>query len=475
MEMPSARLPKQRLPGHGLPARDGYSLEPMELTGTKDDATAPPPHKTETTVGNVFISNYPPYSFWTPEHVPSVLRLLDRPPSSPPALGIYAHIPFCRKRCDFCYYKVYTDKNSQDVHRYLAAMIDEIERYARQPYLRDRLPRFVYFGGGTPSYLSVEQLERLFEGMRRAFPWDAAEEITFECEPGTLQESKIKALKDLGVTRLSLGVENFDADLLELNNRAHRAKEIFRAYEYAREVGFDQINIDLIAGMVGETDKNWKRCIEQTLALKPDSVTIYQMEIPYNTTIYQRMMEGGKEVAPVADWQTKRRWTAEAFAEMEKHGFIVGSAYTVKNNDRVQFQYRDALWTGADLLPIGVSSFGHFAGVHLQNEHRFEDYVARVEKGELPILRALPLTAEEKLIRQFILLIKLGRLDAGRFRRDFGVDVLERFAAPLRSLVEEGVARIEGDVVTLSRDGLLKVDSFLPRFFLPQHQNARYA
>src|SRR5207245_8864273 len=191
-----------------------------------------------------------------------------------------------------------------------------------------REPNFIYFGGGTPSYLSVAQLQHLTDGMKAFLPWDEVEEVTFECEPGTLTDHKLKALRDLGVTRLSLGVENLDDHILEIKGRAHHSKEITRAYAFARQVGFPQINIDLIAGMVEETEANWRECVRRTIELSPDSVTIYEMEIPYNTTIYKRMKAEGKLAAPVADWETKRGWVSYAFQVLEKAGYRLGSAYT---------------------------------------------------------------------------------------------------------------------------------------------------
>ena len=181
----------------------------------------------------------------------------------------------------------------------------------------------------------------------------------------------------MGVTRLSLGVENFDDHVLEINGRAHHSKEIERAYAYARELGFPQVNIDLIAGMVEETEENWRACVSKTIEMSPDSVTIYQMEVPYNTTIFQRMKAEGKLEAPVADWDTKRRWVAYAFEELERAGYSVGSAYTaVKNKETATFLYRDRLWAGADLLGLWVASFGHVGGTHFQNQHDFDPYVA---------------------------------------------------------------------------------------------------
>jgi len=428
-----------------------------------------------TTVGNYFISNYPPFSFWTPGEVGALERRLRRGPEPGTALGLYVHLPFCRKRCDFCYFKVYTDKNAAQIRRYLDALERELELYAGTPLVAGRSPRFVYFGGGTPSYLSSEQLQELFDGLRARLPWsDATEEVAFECEPGTLQEGKVRLLRDLGVTRLSLGVENFDADILEANNRAHRAAEIDRAWGYVRAAGFPQVNIDLIAGMVGETEDNWARCIERTIELDPESVTIYQMEVPYNTTIYQRMREGHQESAPVADWETKRRWVTEAFARLEAAGYRIGSAYTAYKPP-ASFLYRDALWQGADMLALGVSSFGHLGGVHFQNEHTFDAYVARVEAGERPVSRALEPSADERLIREFVLQLKLGHLDPAPFRAKFGVDVLTRFAEPLRLHQAAGYLTIGADGIRATREGLLRIDTLLPAFFLERHKNARYA
>ncbi len=439
-------------------------------------AHKPPPQDKETTAGNYFVSNYPPFSFWKPEAVTELFAALERPPRPGNPLGLYIHIPFCRKRCHFCYFKVYTDKNAAQIHGYIEAILQELKIYAAKPFVGGRKPNFVYFGGGTPSYLSVAQLEHLTNGIKALLPWDEAEEVAFEAEPGTLTDQKLKALRDIGVTRLSLGVENFNDHILEVNGRAHKSKEIDRAYAYARELGFPQINIDLIAGMVEETEENWRDCVRKTIERSPDSVTIYQMEVPFNTTIYKQMKAEGKLVAPVADWETKRRWVAYAFSELEKAGYSVGSAYTaVRDKAKTKFVYRDRLWAGADLLSLGVASFGHINGVHYQNEHNFEPYLQAVEAGRLPVYRAISPTAEELLIREFVLQLKLGEVRRSYFQNKFGIDPRQRFATAFATLQDWGFLSIDGDAVRLNREGLLEVDRLLHEFFLPQHKNARYA
>jgi oxygen-independent coproporphyrinogen III oxidase len=435
-----------------------------------------PQLQTQTTVGNYFVSNYPPFSFWKPELVGELDVALNRAPRPGTDFGLYVHIPFCRKRCHFCYFKVYTDKDSAAVRRYIDAVISELRIYGSKPFVGGRKPSFVYFGGGTPSYLSVDQLKHLVSEMQSVLPWTEIEEVTFEAEPGTLTDHKLKAIRDLGITRLSLGVENFDDHILEINGRAHHSKEIARAYEYARHVGFPQINIDLIAGMVEETEENWKECVRKTIAMAPDSVTIYEMEIPYNTTIYKQMKAEAKLVAPVADWETKRHWVDYAFRELEKVGYQVASAYTaVKDRSKTKFLYRDRLWAGADLLSLGVASFGHIGGVHYQNHHDFDVYVSRIHSGDLPIYRALTPTDDERFIRELILQLKLGSISRRYFESKFGADPVQRFEQPVRTLKDWGYLSVAGDEVRLSRDGLLQVDRLLHEFFLPEHRNARYA
>src|SRR6188508_2616227 len=182
---------------------------------------------TKTEVGSYFISNYPPFSQWRTEELHEIQAALASPPTRETPLGLYLHIPFCRKRCKFCYFRVYTDKNGGDVETYVSALSREIELVSKLPIMGQRPFRFVYFGGGTPSFLSGKQLTSLVDRLRANINWDQAEEVTFECEPGTLSETKITTLKELGVTRLSLGIENFSDALLEENGRAHLSKEVY--------------------------------------------------------------------------------------------------------------------------------------------------------------------------------------------------------------------------------------------------------
>src|SRR3954453_21387396 len=143
----------------------------MSSTTINPERPLAPPLQKETTVGNYFVSNYPPFSFWKQDQVRELSAALERPPGPGVPLGIYMHIPFCRKRCHFCYFKVYTDKDSAAIRGYIEALLSEMRLYASKPFIGGRKPDFVYFGGGTPSYLSVDQLKHLTDGMKQFIPW----------------------------------------------------------------------------------------------------------------------------------------------------------------------------------------------------------------------------------------------------------------------------------------------------------------
>src|SRR5213596_2202038 len=152
----------------------------------------------QTEVGSYFVATYPPFSVWTKDDVERVARpAIDRAPAPGVPLGLYLHIPFCRKRCHFCYFRVYTDKNAQEVEDYLDVLVREFELYSRLPAIAGRHLNFVYFGGGTPSFLSTRQLESLVSRLSAIAAWKDAEEITFECEPGTLSETKLSAIRQM--------------------------------------------------------------------------------------------------------------------------------------------------------------------------------------------------------------------------------------------------------------------------------------
>jgi oxygen-independent coproporphyrinogen-3 oxidase len=433
-----------------------------------------PPLPVETTVGNYFISNYPPYSTWQPELIPEFESVLTKPPTQRVPLSLYVHLPFGRQRCHYCYFRVYPHMPKAEVDHYIASVLKEFSLYRDCATFQGRPFESVYFGGGTPSYLSADQVRRLLSGLQDAGPWCEVEECTFECEPGTITREKLQVVKQLGVTRITLGFQSLNDDILERNGRWARAAECLRAWEWVRELGFPEVNLDLMAGMAGETDETWRGTVQKAVELRPDCATIYQMELTYNSLFYADI-KAGKPVS-LADWPTKRRWLNEALQAFEAAGYAVGSGYMAVRDPqhwRLVFTVNH-FWHGADLLALGESAFGHLQGVHYQNVDTFQQYTGMVAAGRRPLRRARRLTGEEKLRRELVLQLKTGALDAAYFRLKFNVELTERFHEQFALLSENELLEIHGDDIRLTRTGLLQVDWLLPNFYLPEHVGIRY-
>ena len=427
----------------------------------------------EPLVGNYYVAAYPPFSVWQPEQIPALEAALQHPAPAAP-LGLYLHVPFCQKKCDYCYYLSYVGQKAATVNRYLEAAVEELSRYASLPAVQGRRVSFVYFGGGTPSSLSSDQFRFLADGLCGSLDWNGVEEVTFECAPRSVRREFLETLRDNRVTRLSMGVQSFDDELLQLNGRVHLVEDVLRSYELIRKTGFNCVNLDLMVGLMGETAEKWRDSVRRMIELGPESVTIYQTEIPHNTQLYRDLKAGTLPAAPVS-WSEKRNRLAYAFEELERAGYTVVSAYNaVKDPQRHRFLYQHYLWHGADMLGLGVASFGYFGGAHYQNAVTLENYLDAVEQGRLPIQRAFRLSAHDQLVREFVLQLKLGAVSVTEFREKFDRDVTKLFARALRVLAAEGFLTCLEDEVRLTRDGLLHADWLLPYFFDPQYRHVRY-
>jgi oxygen-independent coproporphyrinogen-3 oxidase len=388
---------------------------------------------------------------------------------------LYVHLPFCLQRCQYCYYLSYADKSGEQIDRYLDALTTELEIYSRMPALKGRSVDFVYFGGGTPSLLSASRIHQLLTRIKTLFPWNSAREVTFECAPKTVTETKLKELHAAGITRVSLGVQQLDDEVLERNGRIHLVRDVERAYSEIRRFHFRTVNIDLMVGMVGETDTSFRESLERIIDMQPESITIYQLEIPLNTPLYRALRNESDQLRP-ASWSLKRTRLAAGFSRLEDAAYLVRSGYAaVCDRQHYDFVYQDAQYEGADLLGIGVSSFSYLAGVHFQNLPSLDMYLRSLEAEDLPWGRAYALSDTERYVREFVLQLKLGKVDADYFRRKFGIEIIQRFAEPLQSSADAGWLTFNDDAVVMTREGLLRVDRLIPSFYLPKHRNVRYS
>ena len=430
----------------------------------------------EPTAGSYFVATYPPFSCWTAAENAAFLTHLSRPAAAAAdaPLSLYAHVPFCIQRCDFCYYLSYDDR-MVDRDAYVDALLKEFSLYAATAALKSRRLTTAYLGGGTPMALSVRQIERLMSGLQSIVSWDDVTETTFECAPKVVTEPKLRAMRAAGVNRVSLGVQQMNDDVLRRSGRIHLVRDVLTAYETIQNCGFAQVNIDLMVGLCGETDDSFLASLEEVVTLAPDSVTIYQTEVPLNTPLF-RALHDGMLPEPLATWDEKRRRLRRAFARLEEAGYTLRSAYTaVRDPGRHSFDYQDAQYRGSDLLGIGASSFSYLGGIHHQNVAALDGYLARISEGQLPSLRSHLLTPTERFLREFMLQLKLGRVRTDDLLDRYGVNATRELAEPLARCVDRGWLDVTSRGIEVTREGLLRVDRLIPSFYLPEHENLRYS
>ena len=347
----------------------------------------------ETEVGSYFVANYPPFSVWTREAVGADARpALAAAPVAGVPLGLYLHIPFCRKRCHFCYFRVYTDKNASDVERYLDTLVREWELYLEQPAIAGRPLDFVYFGGGTPSFLSTKQLESLVGRLSALTPWTGAEEITFECEPGTLTEGKLAAIRADGRD----APQPRRRELRRPHPRDQRPRApLARDREGLRQRARARLPADQHRPDRGHARRDRRELARRASRRRSRSSPTASPSTrwscpstPRSAATCSRARTTSRE--PVADWATKRRWVERGVRGARGAPGYTSAAPTRRS--RTSRGRASSTATGSGRAPtssgLGVASFGHVNGVHMQNLDTWEAYVAVIGRGELPLGRA---------------------------------------------------------------------------------------
>jgi oxygen-independent coproporphyrinogen-3 oxidase len=286
---------------------------------------------------------------------------------------LYVHIPFCPKVCPYCsFYKEASDRNK--TRSFLDAVLAEAEHHAAQ--LR---PQTIFFGGGTPTALSTSQLEYLISGLRERIILSGLQEFTVEMNPATVSLEKAAVLRKLGVNRVSMGVQSWDAGLLATLGRVHSARQARRSFEILREAGFENINLDLIFGIPGQTREQWRSSLETTIALEPNHISAYCLTYEEDTEYFLRMNRG--EFRP--DESLDADLLEMTIDALETAGFC---QYEISNYSRPGRECRHnlAYWLGADFLGLGPSAFSTVGFDRWKNVSDTTAYVSAIQAGSEP-------------------------------------------------------------------------------------------
>lgn len=392
---------------------------------------------------------------------------------------LYVHVPFCAKKCDYCAF--YSEASSGElIERYIRALLHELELTA--PRLK---PRTIFFGGGTPSLLNLRQWEQIFRAMDR-LGLLGADEWTVECNPATVSADKAKLLRDHGVNRISMGVQSLDEGLLDRLGRVHSRDMVFRSFDILRSTGFDNVNLDLMFAIPGQTMEVWEDTLREAVAMGSEHLSCYEVIYEEDTPLFHQMQAGeidADEELACAMYETLRQVADQAgFVQYEVANFArdwrreeeqegpVGErfAYPARLCPPIPAfacQHNVNYWRGGAFYGLGPSATGYVDGVRWKNCTNTERYCEALESGAstLDFREQLPPASRAGETAAFGL-----RMVAGwgfeEFKAITGSDLQEQWAAEMTELCNRGWAELSGTGFRLNRTGLRFADAAAEMF-----------
>ena len=367
----------------------------------------------------------------------------------------YVHIPFCTQICYYCDFSKVFIKN-QPVDAYLEHLIQETRSYEIGKL------RTLYIGGGTPTALSAQQLAYLLTELPKVMDLSEVEEFTIEANPGDLDPDKIVVLKESQVNRVSLGVQTFDNKMLKKIGRSHQEQDIYDNIRHLKQAGFDNISIDLIYALPGQTMDQVKENVAKAIDLDIPHMSLYSL-ILENHTVFMNRMRRGKLPLP------KEELEAEMFEyiieELEKAGF---EHYEISNFSKPGFESRHNLvyWDNAEYYGLGAGASGYVDGIRYKNHGPIRHYLEAVEAGKARITEE-HLTLEEKMEEELFLgLRKKTGVSKARFEEKFGVSFDQRYGQVVANLTEQGLLVPDDEQVRMTKRGLFLGDTVAEKFIL---------
>ena len=369
--------------------------------------------------------------------------------TDPQALALYLHFPFCARKCAYCDFNSHVPEEGER-ETYLRALRQEAEAWAQKA--EGRPVRSVYFGGGTPTLYPAADLAALLDFLRDHCALAAEAEITCEANPGTVDEAYLRELFQGGVNRLSLGVQSFREAELRLLGRIHSAEEAREAVGASRAAGYENLSLDLIAGLPGQTVADWDESLAAALALEPEHLSCYGLSIPLGTALAERLDRG--EIEPLDEEAGAAIWE-RTDAVLTAAGY---EHYEVSNFERPGFQCAHNLtyWRGGEYLGFGVNAASYWQGRRWSNLAEVAEYAARLAAGEPVAEEAESLPPAERLGERLMLALRLAEgADLGALRAEFGEAALAALAPVAAEMQAAGLLDVSGDCWRPTRLGML--------------------
>ena len=365
--------------------------------------------------------------------------------------SIYIHIPFCVSKCHYCDFNSYADK-SHLVERYQRALLKEISSYTN-----GRKINTIFFGGGTPSYLTPEQIEEILLQVKQSFDCSTMKETTLETNPETIDgKERFMGYRQTGINRISMGAQSFDDTILQAMNRPHKAEKIGEVVHYARDAGFDNINLDFIFGYPQQTMKTWLDTLEKAIALHPEHLSIYGLTVEPGTSLYTYVKQGKQVPADDDLVLNMYQYTLEKLPSADYQQYEI-SNFALPGRE---CQHNINYWKNGEYFGFGAGAHSYINGRRYWNIRSIDEYVKRMESSESPVVGEERLDGKQKMAESAMLALRLHEgINRTAFQSQFHQDPLDVFSDTFARYSDGGLLQINDNHIQLTQQGLYLSDS----------------
>lgn len=365
--------------------------------------------------------------------------------------GLYIHIPFCASKCGYCSF--YSIKSINLLPQFLAALKKEIEFYRHDFTSFDT----IYIGGGTPSLLSMQQLESIFTAINKYYKIDPHCEITIEVNPGDVSLEYFQSLRTLGINRLNTGIQSFDDNILKFLGRRHNSQKTITAINDARAAGFTNLGIDLIYGVHYQNIKLWKLTLQKTLSFTPEHISCYQLSLAPKTPLYQTYQEQGMKL-PSNEQQAEYFFTTSEI--LENAGYFHYEVSNFARRENLKSKHNMKYWQHAPYLGLGSAAHSFLDNRRWWNKASVKNYLKEISSGKMPVENTEMLSAEQlKLEALFLGLRTKAGIDLKLYKIRYGADLLEDKKTIIESLIKNNLVEVKDGFLRPTRSGMAIADS----------------
>lgn len=366
-------------------------------------------------------------------------------------LGLYIHIPFCVQKCKYCDF-LSAPADDAKKKQYVEALCKEITGY--KDLTKEYELATIYFGGGTPSVLNVSLTEKILSTVKKVFAVNAGAEITLEINPGTASLDKLKRYKELGINRLSIGVQSAKKEELALLGRIHSFEDAKQTVLWAREAGFTNLSLDLMSALPGQSLEDYKENVEEILSLNPEHISSYSLIVEDGTPFFELYAVGKEKETELPDEETDRAMYAYTKERLMQAGY---GRYEISNYAKPGFESRhnSSYWIGTEYIGVGLGASSLFTNARYHNETDLTTYIKEAESGQDVRRETERLDIGEQMEEFMILGLRMMQgISRQAFQNRFGKPIETVYGSALKKLEKQGLLTLTGDRVALTETGI---------------------